>query len=187
MQTREEGMLFLREHNKEEGHIRHALAVEAVMRYFAKHYGQDVDLWGLTGLMHDIDWEQTQTAELHPMVGAKWLEEKAYPAELIRAVLAHGWDWSGVEPLTEMEKTLYTVDELSGFVTAVALVRPSKSLMDLEVKSVKKKWKDKAFAKGVDRGIIEKGCVLMDKSLDQLIEMTIEAMRPCEKEIGLGV
>ena len=121
------------------------------------------------------------------MVGAKWLEEKAYPAELIRAVLAHGWDWSGVEPLTEMEKTLYTVDELSGFVTAVALVRPSKSLMDLEVKSVKKKWKDKAFAKGVDRGIIEKGCVLMDKPLDQLIEMTIEAMRPCEKEIGLGV
>lgn len=183
MPTREEGLLLLREHNKDEGHIRHALAVEAVMRHFARESGQDVDLWGLTGLMHDIDWEKTQTAELHPMVGAKWLEEAGYPAELVRAVLAHGWDWSGVEPLTEMERALFTLDELSGFVTAVALVRPSRSLADLEVKSVKKKWKDKAFARGVDRGIIERGCALMNQPLDRLIEMTIEALRPCEEEV----
>jgi predicted hydrolase (HD superfamily) len=114
------------------------------------------------------------------------LREEGYDEEFVRAVLAHGWDFSGVTPISRMEKTLFAVDELTGFVTAVALVRPSKSLRDLEVKSVKKKWKDKAFARGVDREVIERGGKLMGESLEWLIENTIEALRPIERELGLG-
>ena len=186
MKTRDESMVLLREHNKDEGLIRHALAVEASMRHYAKLAGADEDFWGITGLLHDIDWEKTQSPESHPMVGARWLEEAGYPEELVRAVLAHGWDYSGVKPETEMEKTLFTVDELSGFITAVALVRPSKSLLDLEVKSFKNKWKDKAFAKGVDRSIIERGAEMMGQSLDDLIATTIKALIPIQKNLGLG-
>ncbi len=189
MVTREEALDFFRQHNKEEMTFRHARAVEAAMLEFAKHYGvsdEELELWRITGLLHDIDWETTQDAGRHPMEGARWLEEKGYPADLVRAVLAHGWDFSGIEPRTPMEKTLFTIDELTGFVTAVALVRPGKSLADLEVKSVKKKWKDKAFARGVDRSVIERGAELMNEPLDWLIEKTIIALRPVEKEIGLG-
>lgn len=185
---REDAMKLLREHNHEIQHIRHALAVEAAMRHFAKVNGEDEDLWGLAGLVHDVDWETTRDDYTkHTHVGAKWLEEAGYPDEIVRAVLAHGWGiCSDVEPLTAMEKYLYAVDELTGFVTAVALVRPGKSLKDLEIKSVKKKWKDKAFAKGIDRNVIEKGTTILDTSLDDLIDGVITALRPIEMEIGLG-
>lgn len=157
MFTREESLTFLKEHNKEDMHIRHAYAVEAAMRGFAKHFGEDEDYWGLIGLMHDIDWEEFPSTDTHPMKGGEMLTSLGYPEDFVHAVLAHGWEYSGVKPETLCEKTLYTVDELTGFITAVALVRPSKSLCDLEVKSVKKKWKDKGFARAVNRDVIERG------------------------------
>lgn len=184
--SREQSLAFFKEHNKEDMYLRHALAVEASMRYFARLYGEDEDFWGQVGLLHDVDWEKTQPDGSHPMEGGKLLQDAGYPEEFVRAVLAHGWEYSGVEPVSPMEKALYTIDELTGFVIAVALVRPSKSLSDLEVKSVKKKWKDKAFARGVNREVIERGSGLMGESIDKLIELTIEALRPAEREIGLG-
>ncbi|MDR3076221.1 MAG: hydrolase, partial [Synergistaceae bacterium] len=135
----------------------------------------------------DIDWETTQSVEGgHPVKGGEMLRERGYEEEIIRAELAHGWEFSGVEPKSRMEKTLYAIDELTGLVTAVALVRPGKSLSDLETKSVKKKWKDKTFARGVNREVIEKGVELMGEPLEWLIENTIEALKPVEREIGLG-
>jgi putative nucleotidyltransferase with HDIG domain len=185
--TREESLEFFKEHNKEEMYMRHALAVESAMKHFARLYGEDEDLWGMVGLLHDIDWETTQSTDAgHPVKGGEMLREKGYSDDLVRAVLAHGWEFSGVEPKSRMEKTLYAIDELTGFVTAVALVRPGKSLSDLETKSVKKKWKDKAFAKGVNRSVIERGAELMGEPLDFLIENTIAALAPIEREIGLG-
>jgi len=186
--NKEEALKLLKEHNTEEGHIKHALAVEAAMRHFARKAGEDEDLWGITGLLHDLDWEKTQeTPDRHTHVGAQILEEEGYPAEVVRAVLSHGWGiCSDVEPESNMEKHLYAVDELTGFVTAVALVRPGKSLQDLKVKSVKKKWKDKAFARGVDRDVIQKGADILGQPLDELIGEVIEALRPVEREIGLG-
>ncbi|MDO9508549.1 MAG: HDIG domain-containing protein [Thermovirgaceae bacterium] len=186
--TRDDAMKLLREHNKEINHIRHALAVEAAMRHFAKVNGGDEDLWGLAGLIHDVDWETTrEDYSRHTHVGAGWLKEAGYPDEIVRAVLAHGWGiCSDVEPLTAMEKHLYAIDELTGFVTAVALVRPGKSLQDLTVKSVNKKWKDKAFARGVDRAVIEKGKAILDTQLEDLIDGVITALKPIEREIGLG-
>jgi putative nucleotidyltransferase with HDIG domain len=184
MRNREEAWAFLRAHNKEEMHLRHALAVEAAMRHFARAFGEDEELWGLAGLLHDLDFEERP--EEHPMAGARWLEEAGWPESIVRSTLAHGWEYSGVKPETLMEKTIYAVDELTGLVTAAALVRPSRSLADLEVKSVKKKWKDKAFARGVNREVIERGAELMGASLDDLIAGTIEALRPIEREIGLG-
>ncbi|MDR3332776.1 MAG: HDIG domain-containing protein [Synergistaceae bacterium] len=185
--TREESIEFFKEHNKDDMYMRHALAVEAAMKHFARLYGEDEDLWGRVGLLHDIDWETTQSVEAgHPVKGGEMLRERGYDEDFIRAVLAHGWEFSGVEPKNRMEKTLYAIDELTGFVTAVALVRPSRSLSDLEVKSVKKKWKDKAFAKGVNREVIERGAVLMEEPLEFLIKNTIEGLLPVEREIGLG-
>ena len=180
---------LLRKHNRDEGHIRHALAVEATMRWFARKAGADEDLWGIAGLIHDIDWEEMQaTPHLHTNEGAKWLRSEGYPEEIARAVEAHGWGiCSDVEPKSPMEKTLFTIDELTGMVITAALVRPSRSLSDLEVKSVKKKWKDKAFARGVDRDLILKGADMMGVQLDDLIQGVIEAMRPVERELGLGI
>ena len=180
---------LLRKHNRDEGHIRHALAVEATMRWFARKAGADEDLWGIAGLIHDIDWEEMQaTPQLHTKEGARWLRSEGYPEEIARAVEAHGWGiCSDVEPKSPMEKTLFTIDELTGMVITAALVRPSRSLSDLEVKSVKKKWKDKAFARGVDRDLILKGADMMGVQLDDLIQGVIEAMRPVERELGLGL
>ena len=185
--SRDESIAFFKEHNKDPMHFKHALAVEATMRYFAKHYGEDEELWARAGLMHDIDYETTMSVEGgHPVKGGEMLREQGYEEEIVRAELAHGWEYSGVEPKSRMEKTIYAVDELTGFITAVALVRPSKSLSDLEVKSVKKKWKDKAFARGVNREVIERGVELMDEPLEWLIENVIEALKPMEHDIGLG-
>ena len=186
MFTREESLEFLKEHNREDMHIRHAYAVEAAMRWFARENGEDEDYWGLVGLLHDIDWEEFPSIETHPMKGGEMLREKGYPEDFVHAVLAHGWEYSGIRPETLCENYLYTIDELTGFITAVALVRPSRSLQDLETKSVKKKWKDKAFARGVNREVIEKGSELLGIPIETLIEKTILALRPVEKEIGLG-
>jgi putative nucleotidyltransferase with HDIG domain len=185
--TRDESIAFFKEHNAEDMYFRHALAVEAAMKHFAKHYGEDEELWARSGLLHDIDWETTKSTEGgHPIKGGEMLCERGYEEEIIRAELAHGWEFSGVEPISRMEKTLYAIDELTGLVTAVALVRPGKSLSNLEVKSVRKKWKDKTFARGVNRGVIERGVELMGESLEWLIENTIESLKPVEREIGLG-
>ena len=186
--SRDNALELLRKYNKDEGHIRHALAVEATMGFFAEKMGGDEELWKLAGLLHDIDWETTQeNPERHTHEGAKWLADAGYPEDLSRAVLAHGWSiCSEVKPESDMEKVLFTVDELTGLVITAALVRPSRSVRDLEVKSVKKKWKDKAFEKGVDRDLIVKGAEMIPMPLETVIEWVIQALRRVEPEIGLG-
>ena len=186
--SRDNALELLRKYNKDEGHIRHALAVEATMGFFAEKMGGDEELWKRAGLLHDIDWEPTQeNPERHTHEGAKWLADAGYPEDLSRAVLAHGWSiCSEVKPESDMEKVLFTVDELTGLVITAALVRPSRSVRDLEVKSVKKKWKDKAFAKGVDRDLIVKGAEMIPMPLETVIEWVIQALRRVEPEIGLG-
>jgi putative nucleotidyltransferase with HDIG domain len=188
--NRQEALDLFLQHNKDAALLKHALAVEAAMRYFARKYGESEDLWGIVGLLHDIDWEKTQKSpEEHTSLGMVLLGEAECPPEIVRAMRSHAWGLlqQDVPPESTMEKVLYGVDELTGFVTAVALVRPSKSLQDLEVKSVKKKLKDKAFARGVDRDVIQKGTDLLGVSLEELIEDVILALRPLEREIGLGL
>lgn len=162
----------------------HCQAVEAVMRAEAQTAGQDPDAWGVIGLVHDLDWERfpaehcRKTQEI--LTAAEW------PDDYIRAVLSHGWQiCTDVEPQSALEKTLYAVDELVGFVTACALVRPSRSVRDLEVKSVRKKWKQKGFAAGVDRTVIERGCAMLGRGLDDLIGAVIAALRPVAAQIDL--
>jgi putative nucleotidyltransferase with HDIG domain len=183
--TREETFALLSEYNKSERAIRHALAVEAVMRYFARKMGRDEEKWGVVGLIHDLDYEQFP--EEHCKKTPEILRKEGWPEESIRAVVSHGWGLcSDVEPLSDMEKVLYAVDELTGLVAATALVRPSKSLTDLKAKSVKKKWKDKAFAAGVDRSVIEKGAEMLGMELSELITGVIEGMRNVADKIGLA-
>ena len=158
------------------------------MRHFARKMGGDEDLWGIVGILHDIDWEKTMSEpERHCNLAPELLREAGVDEDIIHAVQSHGYGiCSDVKPENDMEKTLFTIDELTGLIITAGLVRPSKSLMDLELKSVKKKWKDKAFARGVDRDIIQKGAEVMGMQLDEVIEETILAMRPIEREIGLG-
>ena len=182
--SREEAFSLLKEYNKNEGLIKHALAVEAVMRYFARKRGEDEDKWGVIGLIHDLDYEQFP--EQHCAKTEQILAEHNWPAEYIRAVISHGWGLcSDVEPRSELEKVLYTVDELVGLVAATALVRPSKSVLDMKVKSVKKKWKDKSFAAGVNRDVIENGARMLGVELGELIDDVIMGMREVAEEIGL--
>ncbi|HDZ89912.1 MAG: HD domain-containing protein [Deltaproteobacteria bacterium] len=182
--TREEAYALLTKYNSSESLIKHALAVEGVMRYCARKRGEDEDKWGIIGLVHDLDYEQFP--EEHCRMSRKILEENGWPEEYIRAVVSHGWGiCSDVEPRTELEKVLYAVDELTGLVVTTALVRPSRSVMDLKAKSVKKKWKDKRFAAGVDRSIIEKGAHMLGVELPDLITDTIMGMRDVAEEIGL--
>lgn len=175
---------LLEDHNSEDMHLKHALAVEATMRHFATLAGEDPELWGLVGLLHDLDWEEAP--DEHAKKSMDWLREAGYDEAFCRAVSAHAWEYTGTKPESLMEKTLYAVDELTGLLTAAALVRPSRSLADLEVRSVMKKWKDKAFARGVNREVISRGAELLEKPVDWLIQETLEAMRPIEKELGLG-
>ena len=186
--TREEALALLRKHNKDEGHIKHALAVEGAMRHFANKMGGDEDLWGVVGILHDIDWEKTMDEPArHCNLAPELLREAGVDEKIIHAAQSHGWGiCTDVEPANDMEKTLFTIDELTGLIITAGLVRPSRSLSDLEVKSVKKKWKDKTFARGVDRDIIQRGADIMGVALDEIIENTILALRPIEKEIGLG-
>ncbi|MGD8986111.1 MAG: HD domain-containing protein [Desulfobacteraceae bacterium] len=182
--TREEAFKLLTEYNKNESLIKHALAVEGVMRYVARKRGEDEEKWGIIGLVHDLDYEQFP--EEHCRKSDEILKTHDWPEEYIHAVVSHGWGiCSDVEPQTEMEKVLYAIDELTGLVVTTALVRPSKSVMDLKAKSVKKKWKDKRFAAGVDRSIIEKGAEMLGVDLAELITDTIMGMREVAEEIGL--
>lgn len=182
--TREEAFALLKQYNKSDSLIRHGLAVEGVMRYLANKRDGDVEKWGIVGLIHDLDYEQFP--EQHCTKAEEILKEHDWPEEYIRAVVSHGWGiCSDVEPQTEMEKVLYAIDELTGLVATSALVRPSKSVLDIKAKSVKKKWKDKRFAAGVDRSIIEKGAAMLDVEISELITDTIMGMREVAEEIGL--
>ena len=182
--TRDEALSLLKEYIQDESLIRHALAVEAVMRHFATLFGENVEKWGVIGLIHDLDYERYP--EEHCIKVKEILLEKGWPDEYIHAVQSHGWGLcSEVEPVHRMEKVLYTIDELTGLITAAALVRPSKSLLDLKVKSVKKKWKDKAFAAGVNREVIADGAEKIEMELDEVIKETIAGMQEVAAEIGL--
>ena len=182
--NREEAYQLLAEYNQGDSLIKHALAVEGVMRYFARKRGEDEEKWGVIGLVHDLDYEQFPEEHCHK--SEEILKEKDWPEEYIRAVVSHGWGLcSEVEPQTELEKVLYAIDELTGLVVTTALVRPSKSIMDVKVKSVNKKWKDKRFAAGVDRSIIEKGARMLGMELTDLIADTLAGMQEVAEEIGL--
>ncbi len=182
--SRAEAFALLTRYNKSESLIRHALAVEGVMRYMAKKNGADVEKWGVIGLIHDLDYEQFP--EQHCTKTKQILEENSWPEEYVRAVISHGWGiCSDVKPETVLEKTLYAIDELTGLVTTSALVRPSKSVLDMKPKSVKKKWKDKRFAAGVDRSIIAGGAEMLGIEISELIADTIMGMRAVAAEIGL--
>lgn len=182
--NRDEAYRLLKEYNKSESLITHALAVEAVMRHFAELFGEDEEKWGIIGLLHDLDYEMYPNE--HCKKVREILKDRGWPEEYIHAIESHGWKLcSDVEPVHRMEKVLYTIDELTGLITATALMRPSKSILDLEVKSVKKKWKQKSFAAGVNRDVIEEGAQMLNMDLDKVIEETIIGMRSVADEIGL--
>jgi predicted hydrolase (HD superfamily) len=182
--TREIALYLFRKYNKSDSLLRHALSVEGVMRYMAGKAGEDQEKWGIIGLIHDLDYEMYP--DQHCTMTRKILSENNWPEEYIRAVVSHGWGIvSDIEPLSRLEKTLFAMDELTGLVTTSALVRPSKSVMDIEAKSVRKKWNDKRFAAGVDRTVIEKGAAMLGVTLDELITDCIQGMRTVADEIGL--
>ena len=182
--TREDAIQLLKEYNQSESLIKHAMAVEGVMRHFARKRGEDEEKWGIVGIVHDLDYEKFP--EQHCRKSEEILRERKWPEEYIRAVVSHGWGiCSEVKPESDMEKVLFAVDELTGLVTTSALVRPSKSVLDMEASSVKKKWKDKRFAAGVDRSIIEKGAAMLGMDLPALITETILGMREVAEDIGL--
>lgn len=181
---REKALETLKQYNESEALIRHALAVESVMRKFAADANEDVEYWGSVGLLHDIDYEKYP--DQHCKVAPELLKNAGYDDTFIHAVTSHGFGLcSDVEPVHYMEKVLYTVDELTGLIGAAALMRPSRSVMDIEVKSVKKKFKDKAFAAGCNREVILNGCGMLNMELDDVIARCIEGMRAVAAEIGL--
>jgi putative nucleotidyltransferase with HDIG domain len=182
---RNQALAIVHEYIKNENLVKHMLAVEAAMRFYAEKYDQDIELWGLTGLLHDFDWEIHPTLEDHPTAGAPLLRERGVPEEIVQAILSHA-DRTGVPRNTLIRKALYACDEITGLVTAVALVRPSHSLMDLEVKSVKKKWKDRAFAAGANRDEIEQATQDFGVELWEHVGNVIQAMRRIAPELGLA-
>ncbi|MDY0133000.1 MAG: HDIG domain-containing protein [Desulforegulaceae bacterium] len=182
--TRKEALELLKEYTKTEGLIKHALAVEGTMKHFALKFGEDPEKWGIIGLIHDLDYEKWP--DEHCKKTKEILEENNWPKDYIRAVMSHGYGiCTDVEPVHKMEKVLYAIDELTGLINASALVRPSKSILDIKLKSVKKKWKDKSFAAGVNRSTIEKGAKMLEIDLGELMSETIEAMKTIADEIGL--
>jgi putative nucleotidyltransferase with HDIG domain len=183
MVTREEAFTILKKYNSSENLIKHALSVESVMRRFAEHFNEDVEYWGIVGLLHDIDYELYP--EEHCKVAPRLLKENNIEDSMIRAIVSHGYLLcSDVEPILPMEKVLYTIDELTGLITATALMRPSLSLDDLKVKSVMKKWKTKGFSQGVDRDLITKGCEMLNMQLNEVITLSIEGMRSIAPSLG---
>jgi putative nucleotidyltransferase with HDIG domain len=181
--NRADALSLVREYTKNESLVRHMLAVEAAMRFYAERFGEDAELWGIAGLLHDFDWEIHPTLEHHPQDGAPLLQERGASEEVIRAVLSHA-DHTGVPRLSRMEKALSACDEITGLITAVALVRPSRLLSDMEAKSVKKKWKDRAFAAGVDREEIEKAAAEFGVELWEHVNNVILAMRGIAPQLG---
>jgi putative nucleotidyltransferase with HDIG domain len=182
--TREDAWKLIQKYVPSDALQRHALAVEAVMRHMARKAGQDEEMWGVVGLVHDLDYDQFP--EEHCVKVVEILKGEDWPEPYIRAVVSHGWGLcSEVEPQSDLEKTLYAVDELTGLVTASALVRPSRSILDMTPKSVTKKWKDRSFAAGANRQVIEKGAQMLGVELSALIHETIEGMKPVAEAIGL--
>lgn len=174
--TREDALKLFKQYNQSDSLLSHALSVEAVMRHFAHKFNEDTEKWGIIGLIHDLDYEQFP--QEHCSKTKEILEENNWPSAYIKSVISHGWNiCSDVEPVELMEKVLYTIDELTGLIMATALMRPSKSVMDLPVKSVKKKWKDKRFAAGVNREIIQTGADMLEMELNDVIYETIEGMK----------
>ncbi|HEC23025.1 MAG TPA: HDIG domain-containing protein [Chloroflexi bacterium] len=183
--NREEAFAIVTEFTKSENLIKHMLAVEAAMRAYARRFGEDEESWGLVGLLHDFDWEIHPNLDEHPMKGAPILRERGVSEEDIRTILSHA-DRTGVPRQTLRDKALYAVDELTGLITAVALVRPSKSILDVKVKSIKKKWKDHSFAAGVHREDIEQGCAELGVDLwEEHVPLVLEAMQGIAAELGL--
>ena len=183
--NRESAWSLLCEYTQSESLRKHMLAVEACMRAYARKYGDDEEKWGITGLLHDFDYEKYPTPQEHPFVGNKILEERGYPEEVRRAILSHA-DYSGVKRESNMEKALFACDELAGFITATALIKPNKSLAEVDAKSVRKRMKDKAFARSVSRDDIINGAADMGIDLDQHIAFCIEAMKGIAGELGLA-
>jgi len=182
--SRAEALAILKEHTQGDGLLKHAYAVEAAMRFYAAHFGEDAERWGAVGLLHDFDYERFPSLDDHPFRGAEILRARGFDSELIDAILSHA-DRTGVPRVTPMQKTLFAVDELCGFVTAVTLVRPSKKIDEVEASSVKKKFKDKGFARNVSREDIAKGAELIEVPLDAHITNVIAAMRGIAPELGL--
>jgi putative nucleotidyltransferase with HDIG domain len=176
---------LLTEFTQSESLRKHALAVEACMRAYAQQFGADEELWGTVGLLHDFDYEKYPTPQEHPYKGNEILKERGYSDEIRRAIMSHA-EYSGVSRDTPMEKTLFACDELAGFITAIALVKPGKSLAEVEVKSVRKKMKDKAFARSVNRDDITNGARDLGIDLDEHIAFCIEALKGIAKELGLA-
>jgi putative nucleotidyltransferase with HDIG domain len=189
MSTREEAWELVNEYTQNQNLVRHMLAVEVAMRAYARKVGEDEDLWGTVGLIHDFDYERNPdlSVEGHPVVGSRILREQGWPEEIVRAMLAHASEYTGVQPKSQMEKALVAVDELTGFLVAVALVRPSKDIRDItKIQSVKKKWKDRAFAAAVNREEIEHGCQELGVDLwTEHVPLVLEAMQGIAAELGL--
>jgi len=185
MMTRESAWSLLCEYTQSENLRKHMLAVEACMRAYARKFGGDQDKWGITGLLHDFDYEKYPTPQEHPFVGNKVLEERGYPEEVRRAILSHA-EYSGVKRETPMEKALFACDELAGFITATALVKPGKSLAEVDARSVRKKMKDKAFARSVSRDDIVNGAAELGVDLEEHITFCIEAMKGIAGDLGLA-
>ena len=186
--TRQQAWDVLCEFTQSANLRKHALAVEAGMRAYARRFGGDEERWAVVGLIHDFDYERYPdcSVEGHPVVGSKILRQRGWPEDVIRAMLSHASEYTGVLPETLMEKTLFAVDELTGLIIAVALVRPSKSIMDVKLKSIKKKWKDKAFAAGVKRQDVERGAELIGVDLWEHVGVVLEAMQGIAPELGLS-
>jgi len=189
MPTREEAWRLVNEYTSNPSLVRHMLAVEAAMRAYALKYGQDVELWGMVGLVHDFDYERNPdlSVEGHPVIGVRLLREWGWPEEIVRAILAHAGEYTGIQPESLMEKALVAVDELTGFLVAVALVRPTKDIRDItKIKSVKDKWKDRAFAAAVNRTEIEHTCQALSVDLwTEHVPLVLEAMQGIAFELGL--
>jgi putative nucleotidyltransferase with HDIG domain len=182
--NRETAWSLLTEYTQSESLRKHALAVEACMRAYARKFGEDEEKFGVTGLLHDFDYEKYPTPAEHPFVGNKIMREMGYPEDVLRAILSHA-DYSGVKRESKMEKALYACDELSGLITAAALVKPTKAVADVDAKSIRKKMKDKAFARSVNRDDIVNGAADLGVDLDEHITFCIEAMKGVAKELGL--
>jgi putative nucleotidyltransferase with HDIG domain len=182
--TRAEAYQLMCEWTQSESLRKHMLAVEAAMRFYARKFGEDEEKWAIVGLLHDMDYEKHPSKEEHPYQTVKLLRERGEPEEIARAILAHA-DYSGVKPETPMEKSILAVDELCGFLTAVALVRPNKSILDVQVSSVKKKMKDKAFARQVSREDMQRGADILQITVDEHIANCLQAMQGAAKALGL--
>ena len=182
--TREEAWRLLTEYTQSENLVKHALAVEAALRGYARRFGENEEEWRIVGLLHDFDYERWPTAEDHPFRGSEILRERGYPEWVIRAILSHA-DYTGVSRDSRLEKTLFACDEIAGFVTAAALVRPGRSVLDLEASSVVKRMKDKAFARAVKREDLRAGAELLGLPLDEHIANIIASMREQAEALGL--